>query len=159
MPVKFGDYYADNRWVIPHNFYLVTKYDAHINVEICLGVQAIKYLHKYITKGSDKSQVKLNRQLAQDANTTTSNNNTTSPVVATTSAFTAAASTSTAVSSFRTAGKVQQNDNDRDEISFWVNTRYISASEACWRLLRKSLHSTFLWVTRLAVNLPNKQRV
>jgi len=146
MPVKFGDYYADNRWVIPHNLYLVTKYDAHINVEICAGVQAIKYLHKYITKGSDKSQIKLNKEQADNATTSST------PATAT-------ASTSTATSSMPTAGHAQQDDNDRDEVSSWVNARYISASEACWRLLGKSLHSTYPSVTRLAVDLPNQHRV
>ena len=28
----------ENRWVIPYNLYLVTKYDCHINVEICSSV-------------------------------------------------------------------------------------------------------------------------
>ena len=28
----------DNRWVVPHNLYLVTKYNCHINVEMCSSV-------------------------------------------------------------------------------------------------------------------------
>src|SRR5207237_8308508 len=31
----------DNRWVVPHNLYLATKYDAHINVEICSSIAAV----------------------------------------------------------------------------------------------------------------------
>ena len=41
----------DNRWVVPYNIYLVTKYDAHINVEICTTVTVVKYLYKYVYKG------------------------------------------------------------------------------------------------------------
>ena len=33
----------DNRWVVPHNPYLLLKYNGHINVEIC---SAVKYLYK-----------------------------------------------------------------------------------------------------------------
>jgi len=51
--------WVDSKWVVPHNLYLVTKYDCHINVEICSSVQAVKYLYKYIYKGSDKAMTKL----------------------------------------------------------------------------------------------------
>ena len=44
----------DNRWVVPYNPYLLTRYNCHINVEICSGVQAVKYLYKHIYKGHDK---------------------------------------------------------------------------------------------------------
>jgi hypothetical protein len=52
----------DNRWVIPHNVYLSTKFDAHINVEVCNNIRAIKYLFKYVHKGHDSAIVEISRQ-------------------------------------------------------------------------------------------------
>ena len=43
----------DNSWVVPYNPYLTLKYDAHINVEICISAEAVKYLYKYVYKGPD----------------------------------------------------------------------------------------------------------
>jgi hypothetical protein len=40
----------DNRWVVPHNVYLSTKYDAHINIEVCNNIRVVKYLFKYVYK-------------------------------------------------------------------------------------------------------------
>ena len=45
---------VDNRSVVPYNPYLCTKFNAHINVEICNSVLAVKYLYKYVYKGHDK---------------------------------------------------------------------------------------------------------
>jgi hypothetical protein len=45
----------NNRWVVPYNPFLLTKYRSHINVEICASIQSIKYIHKYIYKGSDRT--------------------------------------------------------------------------------------------------------
>jgi PIF1-like helicase/Helitron helicase-like domain at N-terminus len=45
----------DNRWVVPYNPYLLQKYQCHMNVEICATVQAIKYIHKYVYKGADRT--------------------------------------------------------------------------------------------------------
>jgi hypothetical protein len=44
-----------NEWVVPHNLYLSTKYNAHINVEICSSVSSIKYIYKYVYKGHDRA--------------------------------------------------------------------------------------------------------
>ncbi|GES88499.1 uncharacterized protein LOC112012066 [Rhizophagus clarus] len=49
----------DNRWVVPHNVDLVTKHNAHINVEICSSVLSIKYLYKYVYKGHDRATITL----------------------------------------------------------------------------------------------------
>ncbi len=52
----------DNRWVVPHNVYLLTKYDAHINVDVCNNICAIKYLFKYIYKGHGRATVEISHQ-------------------------------------------------------------------------------------------------
>ena len=43
----------DNRWVVPYSPYLCLLLDAHINVEVCSSVKAVKYIHKYVYKGGD----------------------------------------------------------------------------------------------------------
>jgi hypothetical protein len=35
------------------------RYKVHINVEICASVRAVKYIHKYIYKGNDRTTVQL----------------------------------------------------------------------------------------------------
>ncbi|GBO29144.1 hypothetical protein AVEN_175445-1 [Araneus ventricosus] len=34
-PVQVGKYSIDNRWVVPYNPWLLKKFNAHINVEVC----------------------------------------------------------------------------------------------------------------------------
>ena len=57
--VSRRNFVFDNRWVVPYNPYLITKYNCHINVEICGSIQAVKYLYKYIYKGHDKAMVEI----------------------------------------------------------------------------------------------------
>jgi len=45
----------DDRRVVPYNPFLCLQYKAHINVEICGSIRAVKYIHKYIYKGGDKA--------------------------------------------------------------------------------------------------------
>jgi len=49
----------DNRWVVPHNVRLINKYNAHINVEICNSILAVKYLYMYVYKGHDRATITL----------------------------------------------------------------------------------------------------
>ena len=44
----------DNRWDVPFNAYLCALFDAHINVEICSTVKAVKYFYKYVYKVHDR---------------------------------------------------------------------------------------------------------
>ena len=59
--VEVNKIQLDNRWVVPYNPYLTTKYDCHINVEICSSITAIKYLFKYIYKGHNHATVKIEK--------------------------------------------------------------------------------------------------
>ncbi|GBN04177.1 hypothetical protein AVEN_157166-1 [Araneus ventricosus] len=34
-PVKVGKHEIDNRWIVPYNPWLIKKFNAHINVEVC----------------------------------------------------------------------------------------------------------------------------
>lgn len=46
---------------------------------------------------------------------------------------------------------------NHDEISNFINCRYVSAPEAMWRLLELPLHDRSHSVIRLPVHLPNQQ--
>ncbi|CAF4329670.1 unnamed protein product [Rotaria sp. Silwood2] len=61
-----GKYKVDNRWIIPYNPYLLMKYNAHINVESAT-VKSIKYLFKYIYKGYDCANIKLEQPIQAGA--------------------------------------------------------------------------------------------
>uniref|UniRef100_A0A183GEZ6 Helitron_like_N domain-containing protein n=1 Tax=Heligmosomoides polygyrus TaxID=6339 RepID=A0A183GEZ6_HELPZ len=50
---------VNNQWVVPYNWYLSCKHKAHINVELCSTISAVKYLNKYIYKGLDRARVIL----------------------------------------------------------------------------------------------------
>jgi hypothetical protein len=43
--------------VVPHNPNLTRKFNAHINVEVSVGIRSVKYLFKYIYKGQDRAAV------------------------------------------------------------------------------------------------------
>ncbi|XP_067131955.1 uncharacterized protein [Centruroides vittatus] len=49
----------DNRWVIPYNPVLLRTCNAHVNVEYCHSVKSIKYVCKYVNKGSDQATFTL----------------------------------------------------------------------------------------------------
>ncbi|XP_044596953.1 uncharacterized protein LOC123273577 [Cotesia glomerata] len=43
----------DNQWVVPYSPLLSKTYKAYVNVELCSSVKSIKYICKYVNKGSD----------------------------------------------------------------------------------------------------------
>jgi len=50
---------VDNRWIFPYSPLLSKIFQAHINVEWCHSVKSIKYICKYINKGSDQAVSQL----------------------------------------------------------------------------------------------------
>lgn len=105
----------DNRWVVPYNKRLSLYFNAHINVEICSTVNAVKYIYKYIYKGSDRARVVLRDTVA-----------------------------------------VGENIN---EVQVFLNARFISPPEACWRIFAFPLHGRKPSILRLPVHEENQQSI
>ncbi|GFU72660.1 uncharacterized protein LOC104236095 [Trichonephila clavipes] len=53
LKVRNIDIEVDNRWIVPYSPLLSKSFKAHINVEYCNSVKSIKYICKYVNKGSD----------------------------------------------------------------------------------------------------------
>ncbi|WRX23972.1 Helitron helicase-like domain - like 1 [Theobroma cacao] len=124
----------DNQYVVPHNRDLIVKYQAQINVEICGQSRAIKYLFKYINKGLDRARVILENKNSNDQ---AHNSN----------------------ANFTSLHKQQQEDIEVDEIKTYLDCRYLSAYEACWRLFAFPIHHREPVVQRLVVHLPEQQNI
>ncbi|GBM89299.1 hypothetical protein AVEN_88465-1 [Araneus ventricosus] len=56
----------DNKWVVPYSPLLSKMSHAHINVEYCKSVKSIKYICKYIHKGSDMAVFGLKKANEHD---------------------------------------------------------------------------------------------
>ncbi|XP_050205787.1 uncharacterized protein LOC126655597 [Mercurialis annua] len=63
----------DNRFVVPYNRKLLMDYEAHLNTEFCCYSSLVKYLFKYISKGSDRIRAVIETNNPIDQNTNTNN--------------------------------------------------------------------------------------
>jgi len=113
--IRGQDVIVDNSWVVPFNPFLSLKYSAPINVEIVNSVSSVKYIYKYVTKGSDRVTIRL--------------------------------------------ANGQEKDITNDEIERFVDARYISASEAYWRLYEFPIQQMQPSVQKLPIHLDNEQTV
>ncbi|GKB09104.1 hypothetical protein Tco_0837416, partial [Tanacetum coccineum] len=65
-----GESRLDNCNVVPYNRMLCLAFRAHINVEYCGWSMLIKFLFKYILKGSDRILGKIDRQVGNPSSST-----------------------------------------------------------------------------------------
>ncbi|KAL4084748.1 hypothetical protein QTP88_027663 [Uroleucon formosanum] len=96
---------------VQYNPVLLRTFSAHINVEITSSIKSIKYVCKYVIKGSDHAAFGLGK-----------------------------------------------TDNT-DEIQIYESGKYISSSEAAWKILGFHIHDRYPAITHLDVHLENGQRV
>ena len=66
MQAMVGNHEIDNRWIVPHCPLLLKTFNAHINVEYCNSVKSIKYVLKYVHKGSDAAVFRLEHENNRD---------------------------------------------------------------------------------------------
>ncbi|GBM83250.1 hypothetical protein AVEN_79343-1 [Araneus ventricosus] len=57
---KYYEVEIDNRWIVPDSPILSKMFQANINVEQCNSAKQIKYICKYISKGSDMTVAEIN---------------------------------------------------------------------------------------------------
>ena len=144
----------DNKWIVPYNPYLLKKYNAHINVEICGSFSSIKYLFKYVFKGYDMTEVRTeitSMDFIDEVNNQEGHDNDNNYIDI----------------------HHHQNDNfpnnnnqntlapgiEIDEIKNFVNARYVGPSEAFWRIYGFPLSEVFPPVVRLTIHLPDEQNI
>ena len=62
IQMRNGDIEVNNQWVVPYSPLLSKAYKLHINVEYCNSVNSIKYICKYVNKGSNMAVFGLQTQ-------------------------------------------------------------------------------------------------
>lgn len=62
IKVKRNDVVVDNSWIVPYSPILSKTFKAHCNVEYCNSVKSIKYICKYVNKGSDMAAFGVSAQ-------------------------------------------------------------------------------------------------
>ena len=62
VKVCYQEVKLDNSQVVLYNLQLLYKYNTYINIKICTSMQAIKYIYKYIYKGTNYAILTIKTQ-------------------------------------------------------------------------------------------------
>lgn len=66
LKIRNTEIEIDNRWIVPYSPFLSKMFQAHINVEYCNSVKSIKYVCKYVNKGSDMAVYGIGNEKSND---------------------------------------------------------------------------------------------
>jgi hypothetical protein len=131
---RIGDRVVTDDWVVPHNPYLLVRFNCHINCEVSSHKRCFKYVYKYVFKVRS-----VYRDITADVDIVLRPLNLYSCVT---------------VSQAPDHAVVELN-----EIRCFLSGRLLTASEAAWRLLGLKLHQELPPVFRLDVHLPYDQQM
>ncbi|XP_075707181.1 LOW QUALITY PROTEIN: uncharacterized protein LOC142741727 [Rhinoderma darwinii] len=138
MKMKIGNSYqdieVDNRWIVPYSPFLSKTFQSHVNIEYCNSVKAIKYICRYVNKGSDQAAFGLERQgrTTDEINRQERQERTTDEI-----------------------NHQERQESTIDEIDRFQTGRYISSNDAVWRILDFPIHDRYLTVVHLNAHLEN----
>ena len=117
---------TNNAYVVAFNGDCLRFMNCHVNVEVAATAAVISYLFKYFYKGHDKAR------------------------------FAASASDSKTPRGPQEKRSAGAEHDDTDEIQQYLSARYVSASEAVWRILGFRTYEFFPTVKTLPVHLPGE---
>ncbi|KAF8080931.1 hypothetical protein N665_0914s0018, partial [Sinapis alba] len=104
----------DNGYVVPYNKTLMLRYNAHINIEWCNQSRSLRYLFKYINKGSDCVTTTVTQKTTKNSTTAEGNQNSIEGVGG-----------NTRVEGVHTATAGEGKEPLVDEIKKYFNARYV----------------------------------
>ncbi|CAF4969649.1 unnamed protein product, partial [Rotaria magnacalcarata] len=146
----------DNEWVVPYCPLLSRIFQAHTNVEYCNSIESIKYICKYVNKGSDQAmfgfgkdgtpideveQYQLGRYISSNE------------------AVRRILDFSIHKRHPRVVHLFGKDGTPIDEVEQYQLGRFISSNEAVRRILDFSIHKRHPRVVHLTAHLENGQRV
>ncbi|CAG8839267.1 8124_t:CDS:2, partial [Gigaspora margarita] len=128
--VQYRHHMQEDLWVVPYNPMLISKLEYHINFEIASTINLFMYLFKYLFKGPDYVKFAVNSKNTSESKNYNRND----------------------------LGMTSANSMPNQHINGfedYINGRYLSATEAAWRIFRYSITMSDPSVLALPIHLPN----
>ena len=155
-----------NEWVVPYNPALLLKYKSHMNLEVVNNVLTVKYIFKYITKGQDHLNVAFSQQQqpSPEVSAGPQAGGVPEPQAQAEDAPGGCvdilrANNGDTVPAWNVGGGANLNQRNHDEVKEYQDGRYLSSSEAMWKLFGFHIHWNSPNVYKLPLHLENDQTV
>jgi len=175
---KTREYTITNADIVPYNKRSLIRTNAHVCVEICASISAVKYLFKYILKGPDHIRYKIVQDdhtaanIGRDHSDQSSTNHISShdelkqiPIqscargdVSSTDEHKHSPGSSDSLQHLNRRG-TKRKRAPVNEVQNFKKARWICAPEADWRIFGFTKYKQMPSVERLGIHLENQQQV